>query len=222
MEIDDLTRTIIGCAFKVHNTLGQGFLERVYENALRIEVEKLGIQVKQQDEISVWYEGHVVGNFCPDLWIPDQLIIEIKAVNFPFKRENDLNRTSKEQRDPGTGEKQIERVRRVCMALPETVEKLSHGEPTFFVRKKVFAMFSNNHHSDGHVAVMIPTAIGIQAMLIESSPQKFYRPAYVGVRGWVGIELDRVTDEELKLHLHEAWRLIAPQKLLDAFDESQL
>jgi len=108
------------------------------------------------------------------------------------------------------------------MALPETVEKLSHGEPTFFVRKKVFAMFSNNHHNDGHVAVMVPAAIGIQAMLIESSPQKFYRPAYVGVRGWVGIELDRVTDEELKLHLHEGWRLIAPKKLQDVFDESQI
>ena len=133
-----------------------------------------------------------------------------------------MKRTSKKQRDPGAGEKQIERVRRVCMALPETVEKLSHGEPTFFVRKKVFAMFSNNHHNDGHVAVMVPAAIGIQAMLIESSPEKFYRPAYVGIRGWVGIELDRVTDEELKLHLHEGWRLIAPKKLQDVFDESQI
>ncbi len=133
-----------------------------------------------------------------------------------------MKRTSKKQRDPGAGEEQIERVRRVCMALPETVEKLSHGEPTFFVRKKVFAMFSNNHHNDGHVAVMVPAAIGIQAMLIESSPQKFYRPAYVGARGWVGIELDRVTDEELKLHLHEGWRLIAPKKLQDVFDESQI
>jgi len=143
-------------------------------------------------------------------------------MHFPFKRENDLKLTSKKQRDPGAGERQIERVRRVCMALPETVEKLSHGEPTFFVRKKVFAMFSNNHHNDGHVAVMVPAAIGIQAMLIESSPQKFYRPPYVGVRGWVGIELDRVTDEELKLHVHEGWRLIAPKKLQDAFDESQI
>jgi len=148
--------------------------------------------------------------------------VSFQIMHFPFKRENDLKLTSKKQRDPGAGERQIERVRRVCMALPETVEKLSHGEPTFFIRKKVFAMFSNNHHNDGHVAVMIPAAIGIQAMLIESSPQKFYRPAYVGVRGWVGIELDRVTDEELKLHLHEGWRLIAPKKLQDVFDESQI
>ena len=119
---------------------------------------------------------------------------------------------AKEQkRDPG--ERQIERVRRICLALPETMEKLSHGEPTFFVRKKVFAMFSNNHHNDGHIAVTLPAAIGIQAMLIESEPEKFYRPPYVGVRGWIGVELDRVSDEELTLHIHEAWRLIAPEKL---------
>ena len=79
------------------------------------------------------------------------------------------------------GEQQIERVRRICLALPETWEKISHGEPTWFVRKKVFAMFSNNHHNDGHVAVMVPAAIGIQEMLISKSPKKFYRPPYVGV-----------------------------------------
>ena len=117
------------------------------------------------------------------------------------------------QRKPAGGEKHLLRVRRICTALPETTEKLSHGEPTFFVRKKVFAMFSNNHHNDGHIAVVIPAAIGIQAALIEASPEKFYKPPYVGVRGWVGIELDRVNDKELALHLREAWSLIAPEKL---------
>lgn len=99
------------------------------------------------------------------------------------------------------------------MNLPETTEKLSHGEPTFFVRKKVYAMLSNNHHNDGHVAVWIPAAPGMQAMLIQSDPDKFYKPPYVGVRGWVGIELERVSDEELAVHLLDAWRLIAPKKL---------
>ena len=111
------------------------------------------------------------------------------------------------------GEKQIDRVRRICLALPETWEKISHGEPTWFVRKKVFAMFSNNHHHDGHVAVTVPAAIGIQEMLIAKAPKKFYRPPYVGVRGWIGIEVDQVSDEELGLHIKEAWRLIAPKKL---------
>jgi hypothetical protein len=109
--------------------------------------------------------------------------------------------------------KQIERVRRICLALPETWEKISHGELTWFVGKKVFAMFSNNHHSDGHIAVTVPAAIGIQEMLIKRSPKKFYRPPYVGVRGWVGIELGRVSDRELALHIQEAWRLVAPKQL---------
>ncbi len=114
---------------------------------------------------------------------------------------------------PPSGGKQIERVRKICSALLETTEKISHGEPTWFVRKKVFAMFSNNHHNDGHVAVTVPTAIGIQAALIKASPEKFYKPPYVGVRGWIGIELDRVSDEELTMHITEAWKLIAPPKL---------
>jgi hypothetical protein len=111
------------------------------------------------------------------------------------------------------GEQQIERVRRICLALPETWEKISHGEPTWFVKKKVFAMFSNNHHHDGHIAVTVPAAIGIQEMLIRKAPKKFYRPPYVGVRGWVGIEVDQVSDKELAVHLREAWLLIAPKKL---------
>lgn len=124
------------------------------------------------------------------------------------------------QSKPAGGEEQIRRVRRICLALPHTTERPSHGEPTFFVGKKVFAMFSNNHHNDGHIAVCIPAAIGIQAALIKASPDKFYRPPYVGVRGWVGIELGRVDDEELAAHLSEAWQLIAPQKLRDLQDAS--
>ncbi|MEO8434460.1 MAG: MmcQ/YjbR family DNA-binding protein [Pyrinomonadaceae bacterium] len=112
-----------------------------------------------------------------------------------------------------TGQNHVERVRRICLSLPETTEKLSHGEPTFFVRKKVFAMCSINHHDDGHVAVTAPAAIGIQEALIKEAPKKFYKPPYVGVRGWIGIELDQVNDKELALHVREAWRLIAPEKL---------
>jgi hypothetical protein len=109
--------------------------------------------------------------------------------------------------------RQIERVRRICIALPDVTEKLSHGEPTFFVHKKVFAMFSNNHHNDGHISVVVAAPAGIQEMLIENSAKKYYRPPYVGVRGWVGIELKNVTDKELSFHLREAWRMIAPKRL---------
>ncbi len=110
-------------------------------------------------------------------------------------------------------EEQIQRVRQLCLALPDASEKLSHGEPTFFVRKKVFAMCANNHHHDGHVAVWLPVPPGMQMMLIEADPVKFFKPPYVGVRGWVGIELSRISDEELTLHLHNAYRQIAPPKL---------
>ena len=111
------------------------------------------------------------------------------------------------------GEEHIGRVRRICAAMPGCEEKLSHGEPTFFVRKKVFTMFANNHHNDGHVAVWVPAPPGLQAELIAASPERYFRPPYVGVKGWVGIELDRVVDEELALHILEAWRMIAPKSL---------
>jgi hypothetical protein len=118
------------------------------------------------------------------------------------------------------GEKHVDRVRRICLSLPETWEKLSHGEPTFFVGKRVFAMCSINHHNDGHIAVTIPLPLGVQAVLIESSPKKFYKPPYVGSSGWVGIELPRVTDKELALHIREAWQLIAPEKLHSLLGDS--
>jgi GxxExxY protein len=89
MKIDDLTRTIIGCAFKVHNTLGSGFLEKVYENALRIELEKVGIVVKQQEILQVRYEGQIVGNYFPDLWVEGTLIIEVKGVQ-SIRKEHEV------------------------------------------------------------------------------------------------------------------------------------
>ena len=110
-------------------------------------------------------------------------------------------------------EKQLARVRRICTALPETTEKLSHGAPTFFVKKKVYVMFANNHHNDGHIAVWIPAPLGIQDVLIANDPDAYFKPPYVGVRGWVGVELDRVSDDVLTSHIREAWRLIAPAKL---------
>jgi GxxExxY protein len=78
MEINDLTHKVIGSAYKVHNTLGPGFLEKVYENALKLELKKRGIDARQQIKLPVWYEGYRVGLYFPDLWI-DELIIEVKA-----------------------------------------------------------------------------------------------------------------------------------------------
>ena len=109
--------------------------------------------------------------------------------------------------------KQLERVRGICAALPESTERLSHGEPTFFVRNKVFVMFANNHHGDGRVAVWLPVPPDFQSGLIETYPTVFFRPPYVGVRGWIGIELEQISDEDLRLYIHTAWELIAPKRL---------
>lgn len=108
--------------------------------------------------------------------------------------------------------RQLKRVRKICLSLPDTTEKISHGEPTFFAKKRVFAMFSNNHHHDGHVAVWVPAPPGLQEALIEEAPGVYYRPPYVGGGGWVGIELDQVNDEVLAGHLRQAWNLITRKK----------
>lgn len=104
--------------------------------------------------------------------------------------------------------KQLERIRLICSSIPGTVEKISHGAPTFFTPKRVFAMFANNHHGDGHVAVWVPAAPGVQLALIEEAPEIYFRPPYVGVAGWVGVELSRVNDEQLGAVIREAFRLI--------------
>lgn len=80
MEINDLTRTVIGCAYKVHNALPFGFAEEVYENAMVIELRENGIFALQQEFLDVFYSGHRVGRFKPDLWLPEKLIIEVKSV----------------------------------------------------------------------------------------------------------------------------------------------
>lgn len=105
-------------------------------------------------------------------------------------------------------EEQLARVRRICASLPETSERLSHGAPTFFARKRVYCMFANNHHNDGHVAVWIPKPPGVQEVLVATFPRVYFRPPYVGPSGWVGIELGQVGDEELAGHLAESWRFI--------------
>lgn len=115
--------------------------------------------------------------------------------------------------EPGASEEHLQRVRRICFSFLETTEKLSHGEPTFFVRKRVFAMFANDHHHDGHIAVWLPAPPGVQAHLIEAWPQMFFRPPYVGVRGWIGVELTAISDEDLTAHILEGWRMVAPKTL---------
>jgi hypothetical protein len=88
-------------------------------------------------------------------------------------------------------------LREICLALPDTSERLSHGAPTFFVRdKRAFLMVLTNHHGDGRFAIWCAAPEGMQQMLVASEPEKFFVPPYVGHRGWLGVRLDRGLDWE--------------------------
>lgn len=88
-------------------------------------------------------------------------------------------------------DKQLKRVRELTSSLPDVTEKISHGFPTFFVKKKCFAYFLNNHHDDGRLALWCMAPPGVQAMLVDSNPDLYFIPPYVGVSGWVGVRLDK-------------------------------
>jgi len=102
-------------------------------------------------------------------------------------------------------------VRRLCLALPETAEKEAWGDPTFRVRDKIFAMVKRG---DGRVSVWCKAAEGFQEMLIESDPALYFRPPYVGHKGWVGLRLDDGPDPAaVDAAIRQSYRLIAPKKL---------
>src|SRR3954471_10240706 len=91
--------------------------------------------------------------------------------------------------DDGTA---LERVQAVCVALPGAVERLSHGSPAFFVGgKRCFVMFMDNHHGEGRLALWCAAAAGVQTALVDTDPDHYFVPPYVGHRGWIGVRLDR-------------------------------
>lgn len=114
-------------------------------------------------------------------------------------------------RDPEQDD-HLRRVRTICASLPGTTEKLSHGAPTFFVRKGVYCIFAANHHNDGHIAVWIPKPPGEQELLVATRPRAFFRPPYVGCKGWVGLELAEIDDDELASHISESWKMITSKR----------
>ncbi|HEY4620208.1 MAG TPA: MmcQ/YjbR family DNA-binding protein [Gaiellaceae bacterium] len=117
---------------------------------------------------------------------------------------------------PAERERTLERIRELCLAFPETSERLSHGAPTFFVRgKRAFLMVLTNHHGDGRFAVWCAASEGIQGMLVEADPEKFF-PPYVGHRGWLGVRLDRGLDwNEIAGIAEDAYAEVAPAGLVD-------
>ncbi len=107
----------------------------------------------------------------------------------------------------------LERVRTLCLALPEATEK--PGPMTgFLVRGKTFAWFTDNHHGDGRVALWCKATPGDQDLLVSADPARFFIPPYVGRFGWIGARLDRAPDwDELAALVRDSYRLIAPKRL---------
>jgi hypothetical protein len=129
-------------------------------------------------------------------------------------------RTPQKRSRRSAGNAAVDRLRKICMALPEANEKLSHGEPTWFAGKgKVFAMLDDHHHGAAHLSVWLPQPLGVQEALIERDPERFFRPAYVGSRGWVGAMLDTRPDWALVERLvREAYLHVATRKLAARID----
>lgn len=114
----------------------------------------------------------------------------------------------------------VERLRRLCLALPETTERLSHGEPTFFVRdKRVFVTVADRHHDD-RAGFWCAAAPGVQASLVDAEPERFFVPPYVGGRGWLGVRLDvpDVDWAEVAELVEDAYRAVAPKRLVAQLD----
>jgi hypothetical protein len=113
----------------------------------------------------------------------------------------------------------LERLRRLCLALPETTERLSHGEPTWFVRgKKTFVMYADHHHDD-RLAFWCAAPAGAQDMLVGAEPERFFVPPYVGHRGWLGVYLDVPVDwDEIAGIVEDAYRVVAPKRLVGELD----
>ena len=113
-----------------------------------------------------------------------------------------------------SGRSPVDRLRAICLALPETSEKLAWGEPTWRVRGKLFAQLDDHHHGAEHLAVWLPAPLGEQEMMVAADPERFFRPPYVGPRGWVGVRLDRRPNWKLiKTLVEQAYREVAPPKL---------
>ena len=119
--------------------------------------------------------------------------------------------------DASDRERILARVRKLCLALPETSERPSHGAPTFFIRgKRSFLMVFDNHHGDGRFALWCGAGDGVQAMLVEADPERFFVPPYVGHRGWLGVRLDRgLSWNELEGIVEDAYAVVAPPKLVE-------
>jgi hypothetical protein len=117
---------------------------------------------------------------------------------------------------PKERDRVVGRIRAACLGLPEVEERLSHGAPTFFVRsKRSFLTVHDDHHGDGRFALWCAAGDGVQRMLVDADPERFFVPAYVGHRGWLGVRLERGVDwNELEGIVEDAYAEVAPPSLV--------
>jgi hypothetical protein len=110
-------------------------------------------------------------------------------------------------------------LRRICLELPEATEKEAWGQPTYRVGNKMFAMFLADHHGDGRVALWCKAPPGAQEILVGAAPHKFFRPPYVGHKGWIGVSLVGDVDwQEVAELVADSYRMTAPKRLLTALE----
>ncbi len=124
------------------------------------------------------------------------------------------------------GKRELNRVRKVALALPEVNERLSHGAPCFFVQdERALCYYHDDHRGDGRVSLWCPALLGIQQELVGAEPDRFFKPptsAAGHFRDWVGVFLDtsKVDWDEIAAILEDAFRTVAPKKLIAELDNS--
>jgi hypothetical protein len=122
--------------------------------------------------------------------------------------------------DAGRDRERLEKLTKICMALPGASKEAMHGHVAFKVGKKTFAYYLNDHHGDGIVSVCCKVLSGDNDRLIDGNPRKFYMPAYIGPRGWVALRVDRATVDwsEVQELLRGSYEQMAPKKLVRQLD----
>ena len=112
-----------------------------------------------------------------------------------------------------------DQVRAICLRLPEVTERSSHGSPAFFIGKQFVMLWADGHHDHDFPHLWCAAPVGVQEELVASSPDRYFRPPYVGARGWVGMRLDGALDwGEIAELCEEAYRVVAPSRLTALLD----
>jgi hypothetical protein len=138
--------------------------------------------------------------------------------NSDLRKEDRESSRASPDRDPDPDPDPVERLRRICLALPEVTERVSHGEVSFFVGKQ-FVALDDHHHGADRLSFWCPAPTGTQEELIACDPVQFFRPPYVGHRGWVGVRIDLNPDwGEIAEIVRDAYCQVAPKRLVARLD----